>query len=153
MKRCYGCKGKKVVAATAEIDRTIGGRTFKTEVAARRCADCGEETYAGRDLAAFDLAVAGELARHGEVSAEGFSFMRRALGLKAVELAEWLDVTHETVSRWEHGRQPVERRAAAILSAMVLDRLEGRSTTLERLKVLLKPKPLPKLVRLVTRQI
>ena len=151
MKRCYKCMSEKLVAATAELDRAVAGHTFKAAVPAVRCAACGEETYAGEDLAAFDLAVAGELARHGDVSVESFSFMRRAVGMRAVDLADLLDVTHETVSRWEHGHQPVERRAAALLSAMVLDTLEGRTTTLDRLKALLKPEPLPKLVRLAPR--
>lgn len=35
-----------------------------------------------------------------------------------------------------------------LLAAMVLDRLEGRTTTLDRLKALLEAKPLPQLVRL-----
>jgi transcriptional regulator with XRE-family HTH domain len=77
--------------------------------------------------------------------------MRKAIGVRAVEFAELLDVTHETVSRWEHGHLPVERRAAALLSAMVIDKLEGRTSTLDRLRALLKPEPLPALVRLVPR--
>jgi hypothetical protein len=55
------------------------------------------------------------------------------------------------VSRREHGKLPLERGPFALLLAMVLDRLEGRTTTLDRLKALLKPEPLPKLVRLVPR--
>ena len=153
MKRCYECKSGKLVAVTVEIDRAVAGHTFKAAVPAVRCATCGEETYAGEDLAAFEVAIAGELARHGVVSAEAFSFMRRAIGLMARDLAELLDVAPETVSRWEHGKLPLERCPFALLSAMVLDTLEGRTTTLDRLKALLKPEPLPKLVRLVPRSI
>jgi DNA-binding transcriptional regulator YiaG len=102
----------------------------------------------GPALEAFELDVAGELARHGEASPEAFSFMRRALGVKAMDLAEMLDVTPETVSRWEHGQQPIDRGAAAILSAMVVDRLEGRTTALDSLKALQRPEPLPRVVRL-----
>jgi putative zinc finger/helix-turn-helix YgiT family protein len=152
MKRCYECKSKKLVATKVELSRTIAGRTFKAKVKATRCAECGERTYAGDDLGAFDLAVAGELARHGQVSAEAFSFTRRALGMRALELAELLDVTNETISRWEHGKQSLDRRAVALLASIVLDRLEGRTTTLDRLKALLKPERLPRLVHLVPRQ-
>jgi putative zinc finger/helix-turn-helix YgiT family protein len=151
MGRCYSCKGEALTAATAELELAIAGRTFQTTVAAIRCTGCGEQTIPGLALGAFELDVAGELARHGEVSAEAFKFMRKAIGMRAVEFAGLLDVTHETVSRWEHGHLPVERRAAALLSAMVLDRLEGCTTTLDRLKALLKPDPLPPLVRLVPR--
>jgi putative zinc finger/helix-turn-helix YgiT family protein len=151
MKRCYACKGEELVAVTVDLERKIGGRVFKAAVRAARCAKCGEETYAGPELEAFDLAVAGELANHGVASAEGFSFMRRALGMMARDLAELLDVAPETVSRWEHGKLPLDRGPVALLSAMVLDRLEGRTTTLDRLKTLLRPEPLPKLVRLAPR--
>ena len=151
MKRCYKCKAETLKETTAPDQVTVGGRTFEGEVPALECASCGEVVYPGPGLMAFELSVAGELARHGEVTAEVFGFMRRAMGMKAVDLAELLDVTHETVSRWENDKQPVERRAAALLSAMVLDQIEGKTSTLDRLKALLKPEPLPKLVRLVPR--
>jgi putative zinc finger/helix-turn-helix YgiT family protein len=151
MKRCYACKGEKLLAVTADLERRIAGCTFKAAIPATRCAKCGEETYAGPDLEAFDLAVAGELASHGVGSAEAFSFMRRAMGMTGRDLAELLDVAPETVSRWEHGKLPLDRGPVALLSAMVLDQLEGRTTTLDRLKALLKPKSLPKQVRLVPR--
>lgn len=149
MKRCYQCKGDKLDATTVEESRTVAGRTFTGTVPAIRCASCGELYYPGPALEALDLEVAGELARHGEASAEALRFMRKALALKASEIAELLDVTRETVSRWEHGQQPVERRAAALLSAMVRDKLDGRTSTLDSLRALLKPDPLPTLVRLV----
>jgi putative zinc finger/helix-turn-helix YgiT family protein len=149
--RCFACKGEKLVATTVDSKRKVAGRTFKAAVPALKCAKCGEETYAGQDLEAFDLAVAGELASHGVATAEAFSFMRRALGMKAMELAELLDVAPETVSRWEHGKLPLERGPVALLTAMVLDTLEGKATTVERLRALRNPRRLPKLVTLVPR--
>lgn len=151
MKRCHECKSEKLVDATAEVTRELGGRTFKATIPVVKCADCGEDTCAGTDLQAFDLAVAGELASHGAATGDAFSFMRRAIGMRAVELAELLDVAPETVSRWEHGKLPLERGPVALLTAMVLDRLEGRTTTLERLRALRKPSPLPSLVVLTPR--
>jgi transcriptional regulator with XRE-family HTH domain len=82
---------------------------------------------------------------------ETFKFMRKALGLRAVDIAELLDVAAETLSRWETGQRPVDRASWIAVSAMVLDKLEGRTTTLDRLKALLEPAPLPRLVRLVPR--
>jgi DNA-binding transcriptional regulator YiaG len=140
-----------LVAAQHVECREVAGFTFTATIPVKRCESCREEYFELNDLAALNMAIAGELARHGEMSGESFRFMRKALGMRALELAELLDVTHETVSRWEHERLPVERRAAALLSAMVLDRLEGRTATLDRLKTLLKPDPLPKLVQLVPR--
>jgi YgiT-type zinc finger domain-containing protein len=149
MKRCYKCKGEKLEKEMVEERVKIGARTFVGMLPVTRCSSCGEETFAGPDLEALDLTISGELARHGEISADAFSFMRRALGVRAMDLAEFLDVTPETVSRWEHDRQPIDRGAIALLSAMVVDRLEGRTTTIDRLRALLKPEPLPRLVRLV----
>jgi len=150
-KRCYNCKSTDLRQSQHEDRLDVGGHRFTRVLPATRCAKCGEETIPGPAMGAFELDAAAELARHGEMSAETFAFMRRALGLKAVELAELLDVAHETVSRWERAHLAVERRAAALLAAMVLDRIEGRTTTLDRLRALLKPEPLPHLVRLVPR--
>ena len=151
MKRCYNCEGGRLIKAKVEERVKVGRRTFVSTLPVIRCSTCGEETFAGPDLQALELRIAGELARHGEVAAEAFSFMRRVLGVRAMDLAEYLDVTPETVSRWEHDKQPIDRGAAALLSAMVVDRLEGRTTTVDRLKTLLKPRRLPRLVRLVPR--
>jgi putative transcriptional regulator len=152
-KRCVECRSRELAAAETEERLEVAGKTFAATIPITRCAKCGA-TYLSHDaVGMLELGAAGELARHGEVSAEAFGFMRRALGVRAVELAEWLDVTPETVSRWEHGRQPIDRGAAAILSAMVLDRLEDRTTTLDRLKALIKPEPLPKLVRFTPRTV
>jgi len=150
-KRCVECRGRELVAGEAEEQIEVAGKTFAAMVPVAKCAKCGA-TYLSHDaLGVLELGAAGELARHGEASPEAFGFMRRALGVRAVELAELLAVTPETVSRWEHGRQPIDRGAAALLSAMVVDRLEGRTSTLDRLKALQQPDPLPKLVHLVPR--
>jgi len=150
-KRCVECRGSEMVASEAEERIKVAGRTFAAIIPATKCAKCGAIYLSHEAVGVLELAAAGELARHGAVSAEAFSFMRRALGLRALELAELLAVTPETVSRWEHDRQPLDRGAAALLSAMVMDRLERRTTTLDSLKALLKPEPLPRLVRLVLR--
>jgi transcriptional regulator with XRE-family HTH domain len=73
------------------------------------------------------------------------------LGLRAADLAELLDVAAETVSRWENAQRTVDRPAWVALSAMVLDRIEGGTRTLDRLRTLRSRTPLPKLVRLVPR--
>lgn len=150
-KRCFNCKSTELVAAEHEDRMEVAGHRFTRSVPAMRCARCGEETMKGADLETFEVEVAAELARHGELPADAFRFMRRVLGMKAAELGELLDVTPETVSRWENEKQAIERRAAALLSSMVLDKVEGRTSTLDRLKALREPSPLPRLVRLVSR--
>ncbi|MGC4118580.1 MAG: helix-turn-helix domain-containing protein [Myxococcales bacterium] len=150
--RCFSCKGTDFAAGKHEDRLELGGHKFTRSVPTRRCKRCGEEMIQGQDVEGFELDVAAEFARHGQLPADAFRHMRRVLGLKATELAELLDVTPETISRWENEKQSMDRRAAALLSAMVLDKLEGRTSTLDRLKALMKPSRLPRLVRLVPRQ-
>jgi transcriptional regulator with XRE-family HTH domain len=47
--------------------------------------------------------------------------MRKALGLRAADLAEMLDVTPETLSRWETGKLPMGRTSWLTLSSLALD--------------------------------
>jgi putative zinc finger/helix-turn-helix YgiT family protein len=150
-KRCFSCKGAELVAAEHEDRLEVAGHKFTRSLPTLRCSRCGDETMNGADIEAFELEVAAELARHGELPADAFRFMRRTLGMKAADLAGLLDVAAETVSRWENAKQAIERRAAALLSSMVLDKLEGRTSTLDRLQALREPSPLPRLVRLVPR--
>ena len=89
-----------------------------------------------------------ECARAGESSGEVMRFMRKAAGLRALELAELLGVTPETVSRWETGKQPLEHRAMAILGSIVVERYEGRNSTLENLKALRNPRKLGRKIEL-----
>lgn len=44
---------------------------------------------------------------------------RKALGLKQAELAALLDVTPETVSRWENDREPTQRATQLAVAAII----------------------------------
>jgi transcriptional regulator with XRE-family HTH domain len=66
-------------------------------------------------------------------------FVRKALGLRAAELAALLDVSAETVSRWENGHRAAERSVWNTLADLAADRLAGKTTTLERLRALAEP--------------
>jgi hypothetical protein len=148
MKRCWKCKSERLERATAEIDRVIGGCTFKATIPCTRCPKCEEEVYAGGDLAAFDLAVAGELAGLELSTPDAFKFMHGALELTSVELAELLDVSPETISRWEHGKCPIDSRANALVSGMVLDAMEGSRKTMDRLRARRRASKVPTEIRL-----
>jgi hypothetical protein len=87
--------------------------------------------------ASFDLQLVGERLCFG-----------LAAGLKAVRLAELLDVTPMQVSRWENGRKPLERRAVALVSALALEQVEGKAATRTVLEALAAGKKPPRNVRL-----
>ena len=104
--------------------------------------------FNGRALGDFDFAVANKLARAGVSDGEAIKFMPKAVGLPAVTLAELLDTSPETVSRWERGVSHIDRAAFAILAGIVMERADDRSDTLERLRALRHPTRLGQMVRL-----
>jgi len=146
--KCPACGNTTFHAATYAARRDMDCRRFTGDVPARKCASCGEMVISGPGLAAFERAMTLQLARGGDVGPEGFRWLRRAAGLKAVRLAELLDVTPMQVSRWENGRKPLERRAVALVSALALEQLEGRAATRAVLEALAASKKGPKSVRL-----
>jgi transcriptional regulator with XRE-family HTH domain len=62
-----------------------------------------------------------------------FKFIRKALGLRASELGDLLDVSPETISRWENSHRAAERSVWNTLADLVSDKLRGKRTTLDRL--------------------
>jgi len=47
--------------------------------------------------------------------------------MKAADLAKFLDIRHETFSRWEDGREPISTNAERILRLRVLHSLRSRA--------------------------
>ena len=145
--KCPRCGNKAFEPATYVARRDLDGRHFTGDVPARKCTSCGELLISGPGLGAFERAITLELARGGEVGPEGFRWLRKAAGLKAVRLAELLDVTPMQVSRWENGRKPLERRAVALVSALALE-VEGKAATRAVLEALATRKKVSRSVRL-----
>lgn len=146
MDRCAECGGG-LVKATVTERRKVAGQTFTAELPASRCHGCGETFVDATALESFELAIARELATSGASSGEAFRFQRKTLGYTAAELADLLGVAPETVSRWETGQRDVDRGALVAIGSLVLDRAEGRTTTLDRLRALREP---PRLAKVVT---
>jgi DNA-binding transcriptional regulator YiaG len=147
MKRCHRCGGaftNKIVDAS----RDVSGHHFVAALPAKQCRSCGDVTYEGSVLQRFDLHVATRLVESGVSTGPAFRFLRKALGLRAVDLAELLDVSSETLSRWETEKRAVDRGALTVLSACVRDALAGRTETLDTLRALRTPRALGKRVQL-----
>jgi DNA-binding transcriptional regulator YiaG len=144
---CPACGGRSIKPATCSARRDLDGRRFIGDVPARKCASCGELLTSGPALAAFERAITLELARGGDVGPQGFRWLRKAAGLKAVRLAELLDLTPMQVSRWENGRKPLERRAVALVSTLALEQVDGKAAARSVLEALAAGKKRPRNVR------
>ena len=147
-RRCSQCGKGALRSVTYAAKREIDGRVFAADVPATRCDACGEVLISGPGMLAFDRALTGELARSGTVGPQAFRWLRKAARLPSVRLAELLDVTPGTVSRWENGKQALDRRAVALVSALALEAQGGRAATLDLLQALAAGKKPSKRVRL-----
>lgn len=149
MKRCTQCEqGGMLVERAVENSREVAGHLFVAFIPAKTCSRCKAVYFEASVIERFELHVAGKLADSGVSSGEAFRFMRKALGMRAVDLAGLLDVAPETVSRWETDKRSADRGAVALLGALVRDMLEGRTSTLDGLQALREPRPLAKTIRI-----
>jgi DNA-binding XRE family transcriptional regulator len=137
--RCWKCGKAALTNSTFHAERKIGGQVFVAKLPAEACTTCGERTVGGRELLAFDAAVAGELARNGASSPDALQFLRKSMALTAAELGELLELRPETISRIENGKMPADRRTVALLGGLTLDHLAGRTETADRLRALAHP--------------
>jgi putative zinc finger/helix-turn-helix YgiT family protein len=144
MTRCVKCGSDQIGESTAPDTFSIAGQTFTADVPALRCAACDAVVFDVPALKEFERAAARELARHGPAVGETFRFMRKALGMRGVDMAELLDVPPETLSRWETGKLAMARTAWLTLSSLVLD-FDG---TQERLRAMREPPKSTRVVRI-----
>ena len=134
LQRCPSCKSRNLQKVKEEDMREVAGYTFKASLLVNECSSCSERFYSLEELGKFDKEIAGWFAKEGILSGEAFRFMRKAIGFRAKELAHLLDLTPETLSRWEKGHRIPDKKAMMVLGDLVLDHLEGKETTLKRLK-------------------
>lgn len=137
--KCINCGKAELIRGAVPLAVTVAGVEFATELPGRRCSTCGYSTVNGPAAVRFELLVAAELAKRGIRGGASFKFMRKALGMKATELAEAFNVAPETVSRWENDQREVDWPEFMLLGFLVDDKLAGRTTTLTRLEALAEP--------------
>lgn len=133
MDRCTNCSERKLVEEQQTVTREVGDRTFEGMVKGWRCSSCGESYQDGSDLGAFEEAASKWLAEHGVRTPQELKFMRKAAGIRAADLASWLDVTPETISHWETGKHAPDVVARSTIASIVLDTLRGERITRDRL--------------------
>lgn len=139
LNRCIECKHEGLQEGKDTEERIVGGHTFQAELDVLVCPNCGETYCSAETLRQFEFQIAAWLAKHGVASGDTFRLMQGVLRLRGLELAELLDVTPETLSRWGKGHRPPDRKAVALLAAMIQDHEEGHDKTLQRLRSLQDP--------------
>ena len=133
--RCSVCKAGELQAATVERRREFGGRVYRGQVEGWRCDQCDAVLIDDEALEGFDVALGQALAQ-GEPNGKAFAFIRKQLDLRGVDVAALLNVSMETVSRWETEARPVDWMAFALVGQMLLERHKGLSTTRDHLTAL-----------------
>ncbi len=128
--------------AMLEASREVSNHRFVATLPARICSACGQSIYEADAEQRFALAIARCIADSGLSTGDAFRFMRRAVGMRATELADLLDLAPETISRWETGKRGVDRGALAVVGNLVRDTIAGRTTTLDGLRSLRTPRAL-----------
>jgi DNA-binding transcriptional regulator YiaG len=136
-----GCTHQMRKAVTAPLSDAVAGRRFHADLPAEECVECGDVSFASKSLSTWEDAIAAELARTEPVNGESFKFIRKSLLLSGQTLAELLDVTPTQLSRWEHGKAAVGRATWALVAAMLLEKIAGRSDTMDRLRAVTKRQP------------
>ena len=77
-----------------------------------------EELRAAVAMARVTLAV--------KLTGDEIRALRKAIGMRGNALADFLDVTPETYSRWENGKEPISKNAERILRLRVFQALRSQ---------------------------
>jgi DNA-binding transcriptional regulator YiaG len=148
MQTCDRCRRSRVIDVLVDDTMDVSGHTFSTQVPATRCLACQQVVIQGEHVRRFERCVAVEIAKAGLREGDAFRFLRTALGMSEAAFAGLLDVPAEYVGYWENGEWPVDPRAMAVLSGLVLAKFDGRHAALDSLAVLRAPRKLARKVRL-----
>ena len=135
MQPCPNC-GARIVNATRELRQRFGGRDYVLRVPSGDCRQCGTGFLDAGLIERGELEIACHLAASGSPDGAALRFMRKALGWRAVALAQALGVAPETLSRWETGQRRVDRCAWVVVGSLVLERAERSVGTEGRLRAL-----------------
>lgn len=137
--KCATC-GTKTQSKRKAHSLKIAGVLLKGDVAVNVCGKCGTSLLDVGELEQFEINAAASLAEHGVCTGEAFRFIRKALGMRASDVASTLGTTPETVSRWETGQRDVDRHVFALLAELAIAAAEGRPSPAARFKTLASAK-------------
>lgn len=111
--RCPTCKKRDTYAPWEGKIMLMGVEVFTH---GSRCGACGETLFDYDEVGRQEQIVVRALVARGIRAGNEFALVRKLAGLRAVDVAAMLDVTPDTVSRWERGKAPLPRMAAYVIS-------------------------------------
>lgn len=103
-----------------ELTHTVGRYRVTGEYEPVKIEFDDSEGIHSENLGRLELTAARAVLAHAEsIVGDELKFARKAIGLSQVELGALLDVTNETVSRWETGAEPIRRVTQLVLLLLV----------------------------------
>lgn len=110
----------------------------------RRCPECGEYEVDIPRLDELHRLIAQEVAsKKARLTPQEIRLLRKYLGFSGVDFAATLDVTPETVSRWETGKKQMSPVAERALRLMVFVRDPVEEYPLEKLAEVAQGEAIP----------
>lgn len=86
-----------------------------------RCENCARPGFVVRGLAPLVRTIAAAVAaKKGRLAPVEITYLRKHIDYTGTRLARAMGVTPQTVSRWEHGREPIGPQADRLLRALVI---------------------------------
>jgi putative transcriptional regulator len=133
--KCALCAGEMVRRReNYRYDASGLRRLTLVGVEVARCPSCGEHEVVIPAIEDLHHAIARALVTQaGRLRHDEVRFLRKHLGLSGVDFAKLIDVTPETVSRWERGALRMSVMAERLLRALVLTQGPVVDYTLGRL--------------------
>lgn len=119
------------------------------DVEVRRCPECGEYEVDIPRMDELHRLIAQMVAsKSPRLTAQEVRFLRKYLGFSGVDFAATLDVTPETVSRWENGKKQMSPVAERALRLMVFVRDPIDEYPLEKLAEIAQGEAVPLRIKL-----
>ncbi|HWU86525.1 MAG TPA: type II TA system antitoxin MqsA family protein [Kofleriaceae bacterium] len=113
--RCPNCRQEDTLREWKGKTERLG---IELDARGLRCSSCGEAVFDWEESGRQERALAAALVERGIRKGNEFALVRKAAGLRGVEVAELFGVRPETVSRWEHGDGEIPRTAAYALGQL-----------------------------------
>lgn len=91
------------------------------DVEVRHCQDCGERELVIPRMEQLHALIARWVAtKPGRLVPAEFRFLRKYFGMSSVDFASKMQMTPETLSRWENGKQPIPFTADMLIRYLVI---------------------------------